>query len=323
LTYFNKGLSSPYLVAFMFRDWADGLIANLKAGFAIYPKQQLANGASKEFSPGVYVFEISNGALKQERLNEVERGGTDPSDPSFINGPYQDFWVGGHDTDALGPYYIINPYDQANPIQFDAPVTNESYGLEIGFAPTSYKSQIPENLFSTHQYNISALVGDAFLLPLPWVNYTALSPDIKAMEDKITWKPFPVAGGNAADQASIEASYDNGTIAERSVIWETEEPGFFFIRTKSTYNILNRYGTLKMPPVTPAHGGQIKDATFNKAEIRRLNNYPPTINARPIVDGSVDIKITKLNGCAEARAAAEAIAAAKDQASAEGFTPPA
>jgi hypothetical protein len=284
-------------IAGSFHDWAIKVADALRNNFVVHKKTRLRYSPNVvEFPSGLYIFQYDGGAFTQQRLNETERYKRPANDAMLVDGAFQKYFVGNEgNKHQRGEFFVLNPYKHARQEIFNSFLASEEIGLEIGFVPLGYQDLIPIDFFIKHEFKAINIQGfKQFDQPLPHVNYVGLSDEVKNMENTITWWNFPTANKNTNDPLSLENTYRNNLLSDKSVIIKVDQPGFFFVRVKLAYSAVNFFGSMIMPPVI---GGD-PDYSYNRALIYEAERFsPPIINARPVGIGHVDLKIFRVTGC--------------------------
>jgi hypothetical protein len=251
-----------------------------------------------EFPPGTYAFVYLGGGVKQDKLSTQQLLGQ----TSGLTEVSQDFFVGDRGGGGLlGPLVVFDPIPELIPkLTFSGAVASTETGLEIGFAPTTYKNLVPDNFFGSHAYDLAAETeSSGSQLPFKRTDFERVINDaVIAEETKIQWRKFPPARADSfADVQSIQSAYLNGLLKDRMLFFTTTIPGFFFARVKTAYSILNPFGTLALPPIVSTPAGavaqkvQISFVNGNKVDTTRL----PSLNTRPVGTGSIRIQIIKVD----------------------------
>ena len=285
--------------------YTPALQAAVDGSMIIYPKTQVKySEVSTEFPSGTYSFIYEAGSFRQERRSPQEQLQQDPT--KFINGDFQSYFVGNEGNGGFfGPLcltILISPF----PCELmTVPFASTEIGVEVGFAPKDYVSEIPDDYFDTHPYDIEDEIGVTSVnLPYGRIDHDGLSASALAMERKISWTKFPTISGSHADAIEIQQSYLNATLDKRMVQITTNQAGFFFMRVKVAIGFLNASGLFVMPPVTQtgALGSWMgrpyppTPVSFNKAFFRSQDGETiPFVNAKPFAEGNATFKVAKVN----------------------------
>jgi hypothetical protein len=275
------------------QNWINAFSTNLENGYLAYNKTQiLYTGGGPEFPIGTFAFSYISGAFSQAILNDANRWGYQPQDDVFIHGPFQKYWVGNEGgSTGRGPFFILNPYNRSIRMLYNSKMVTDEIGLEIGFAPIGYADQTPGDYFSTYAYNGNAQY-QPFETPVKNVATTKMDAAVIAMENNITWYPFPTIGGAKDDPGHIEYAYGQKSLSEKSVVVTTTTPGYFFARVKLAYSATNFFGSLMMPPNDLYN---TKEFTTNRVLVYEEGRFTaPTFVSEPVAIGSVKIQALRI-----------------------------
>jgi len=285
-------------------EWASEFRSAISRAGLIYHKTQLKSGPNQtSFPAGTYAFLYTGGAVRQQRSPSIPN---DLDESRLINGGFQQYYVGNEGGIAYsGPYYIINGESQygGSVVPFRSLVAQSIMGLQVGFAPASYRNLLPDSLFERYKFDPLRFSGNAFVeRPLSTTDFSGTTPSSEAAaeERKITWKAFDGVDDNADknDASSVEQAYLSGPIQNRMVYFTTSEPGFFFARIRTAYSIVNYLGDVVMPPEKT---GGTRPISTNIAglgfvsEANRPSPLIPMVNAFPVADGQINIKVMRIS----------------------------
>ena len=290
--------SSIATLANEFDVWANDLAVRLNSGSLLYEKTQLLYQGSAEFPAGTYVIVYQSGGVKQERLNINERFDEPPNGDLLIDGPFNDYFVGneGNGT-TLGPFFILNPYDHSRRVTVSSHIASTEIGLEVGVAPNTYQNLIPSNYFAVHAFNPYEFSGDgATDTPLSYVDPIGLDASVITNENLIVWNSFPASGLANCELQDLQRYYQNGALGSKAIVITLVQSSFIFLRIRTAYTITNFLGNLVMPPtlIPDFVPGLTKNYSYNRAILyRQTSNYWPSVNARPIALGKIDLKVIR------------------------------